>query len=246
MIKMKKEKEQNIISNENSTDENISNKEIKKNENNEIDNSKTDDNLLKIDNEKDFEIKNENNLFQEKNNTVLNNTFTEDINNKVRVQTNLEVGEEVIINDCRVVKVLINIIHTGKNKNNDFYYTEDALKSAIPSLENMPIVGYLKDEKDFDGHRRVGDKLLTSAYGVIPKDNNARLEKKICDDGIERTFLVAEGILWNRYDEVINIFKENINKSQSCELIIKDYEYIENDNTVTKVVKEMEFIGFCI
>lgn len=243
---MEKEKEQNIIANENSTNENIEVKVLEENENNKLDDIQNDDNSLKNDNNENIEVKDKTNLVEEKDSTILEKISTKDINNKVSIQTNLEVVEEVKTKDYRFVKVLINIIHTGKNKNNDFYYTEDVLKSAIPSLENMPIVAYLKDEKDFDGHRRVGDKLLTSVYGVIPKDNNARLEKKICEDGIERTFLVAEGILWTRYDEVINIFKENINKGQSCELIIKDYENIEDDNNITKIVKEMEFIGFCI
>ena len=58
--------------------------------------------------------------------------------------------------DFRFIDVCIDVMHTGSNRNKTSF-TKEAINKAIPSICNMPILGYVVDEmddeeKDFKGH----------------------------------------------------------------------------------------------
>ena len=131
--------------------------------------------------------------------------------------------------DSRFLKTKIWLCHTGENLNGS-YFSKKVLEDAIPTLANTPILAYIEDnsdgEKDFSDHRMVlvkedGDfkiKYIGQAIGIIPQDNNATFEKRLCDDGVEREFLTCEGLVWTKWDDPIDIFNRDQIKSQSMEL----------------------------
>lgn len=102
----------------------------------------------------------------------------------------------------------------------------------IPSLANIPILGYITvdedGEQDFKGHEEqlvienneFKFKYIGRAWGLIPEQNNAHFEYRYGEDGVEREYLVTEGILWTaKFPEVQEIFdRDGGFKSQSMEL----------------------------
>jgi hypothetical protein len=147
------------------------------------------------------------------------------------ISTSFPIQFEKINNatDSRFTPVRIWLCHTQKNLNGS-YFDKKVLENMIPSLANVPIVGYITADSvnnlDFNGHEQrlvverdnIKIEYLGRAYGLIPSENNATFEKKKCDDGVEREFLVCDGILWNKFPECIDIFERDDQKSQSMEL----------------------------
>lgn len=132
--------------------------------------------------------------------------------------------------DNRFTYVTIWLAHVGANLNSSYFSKEVLENELLPSLQNIPILGYItKDnfnEADFNGHEqriiidKDGVKLeyIGQAFGLIPEDNNARFETKVLENGDELEFLVVDGILWNRFENCIDIFERDGTKSQSMEL----------------------------
>lgn len=157
--------------------------------------------------------------------------------------------------DTRFLKVKIWLMHLGENLNGS-YFNKDVVEQAIPTLKNTPILCFIEEnsegEKDFSDHRMVlvredGEfkfKYLGSAIGVIPETNNAHFEFRVCDDGIEREFLVVDGLVWTKWDDPIDIFNKNMIKSQSMELH-ENYEgKFEKDNLFH--FTSFSFFGACV
>ena len=131
--------------------------------------------------------------------------------------------------DTRFLKVKIWLMHTEENLNGS-YFDKSVVEAAIPSLANTPILAYVEnnseEESDFSDHRMVlvkkegkyDIKYMGQAIGVIPQDNNAQFEKRVCDDGIEREFLTVDGLVWTKFDDPIEIFNRDTEKAQSMEL----------------------------
>ena len=171
--------------------------------------------------------------------------------NKKNFPVTFEKVEDVV--DGRFTKVKVWIAHTGENRNGSIF-TKEMLMSLISSLKNVPITGYIsQSDSDFKGHEEgivvngseVSMKYLGHAYGVIPEENNARFEERYGEDGVKREYLVAEGVLWNKFSDAIDIFDEsNGVKSQSMELE-NDYEgYFNEDNLF--VFTKARIDGVCI
>ncbi len=163
-------------------------------------------------------------------------------------------NEEKTIGDLRFTKVKITLMHTGLNYNYSIF-TKKSIEEAIPTLANIPILGYLKynsdGTKDFKAHEweiiytsdKTETKYIGSAYGVIPENNNAHFEKIIDEYGVEREYLIVDGLIWNRYDDVVNILNRDIFKSQSIELS-DDYIGKYNDD-FQFVFEKFQFNGAC-
>jgi len=159
--------------------------------------------------------------------------------------------------DTRFTEVLIKILSIGKNYNGSIF-KQEVVQEAIPSLANIPILGFIEDnkedEEDFSDHRiglvdQNGKKVmryLGNCYGVIPESfaNEAYFKEELCSDGIVRTYLFVKGLLFNKFDYVLDIFnKESENKSQSMELD-ENYEgHFESDGFV---FDKFRFAGSCI
>lgn len=146
-----------------------------------------------------------------------------------KVPTVFQVQETLEKEDSRFLRVKIWLMHTGRNYNGSVFSKESVIK-AIPSLKNTPILAYVEDnsigEKDFSDHRielhvengELVEKYMGQAIGVIPETNNAQFETRIGDDGVEREYLTVEGLVWAKWEDPIEIFKEYNIKGQSMEL----------------------------
>jgi len=131
--------------------------------------------------------------------------------------------------NIRFLKVKIWLMHIGENLNGSFF-SKEVVTAALPTLANTPILSYIEEnsegELDFTDHRQIiikkdgkhAVKYIGSAIGVIPSDNNAQFEDRLCDDGIIRTFLTVEGLCWRKFDDPIDILTRDIVKSESMEL----------------------------
>ena len=147
------------------------------------------------------------------------------------IPVSFEKIEEYTIDDSRFTKVKIWLMHLGENKNKSIFEKE-IVDAALPTLEYIPIVGFIEknksDENDFSNHRNiiVKDKngyrreYLGHAYGVVlsSQDNDAHYEFRVCDDGIEREFLVCNGVIWNMFENAQDIMKRDLVKGHSMEL----------------------------
>lgn len=167
----------------------------------------------------------------------------------VKLPTHFE-KTEGLDNDSRFQKVKIYIAHTGENLNNSVF-SYDVLENMIPSLANIPILGYVgvndDNEEDFRGHEKrltlKDDKFklsfATHAYGFIPEDNNAHFETT---GGKE--WLVTNGYLWTRFVDAMELFKDaNGSKGQSME--VGDAEGYTDDRG-RMVFTNARFTGLCI
>ena len=139
--------------------------------------------------------------------------------------------EEIENADGRFTKVKIWLMHLGSNFNGSVF-EKDVVDKAIPTLEYIPIVAFIEDnksgEKDCSNHRYiitkdekgVRRKYMGNAYGVVmsSEDNNAHYEDRLCDDGETRTFLVIDGLIWNMFEDSAEIINRDVIKSQSMEL----------------------------
>ncbi|MGD7047077.1 hypothetical protein [Rossellomorea marisflavi] len=157
--------------------------------------------------------------------------------------------------DTRFLKVKIWLMHTEDNLNGS-YFSKESVEKAIPSLSNTPILAYIEEnednESDFSDHRMVlakkdGEfniKYIGQAIGVIPSENNAQFEMRLCDDGKEREFLTVDGLVWQKWDDPIDIFNRNSIKAQSMELH-SDYKGEWNEETGLFHFTDFSFYGAC-
>lgn len=168
-----------------------------------------------------------------------------------------EIAEEVQIDDDRFTKVRVFLMHTGENYNKSVF-DKAVIEAAIPTLEYIPIVGFIEgtgDEKDFSDHRYIlvrdenglRRKYIGSAYGVITSnaDNKAHFETRLCDDGIEREFLVVDGLLWNMFEDSASIMNRDLIKGHSMELFDKNIDGYEDEDGLFHFTK-FSFRAACI
>lgn len=171
-----------------------------------------------------------------------------------RFSVQVEPVMEYKVKDLRFTKVKIWLMHTGINYNVSSFDKEH-VDRAIPTLANTPILAFLEEnmwgDLDFSDHRmtmqvkdgEVTTKYLGMAVGLIPETNNARWETKQTELG-ELDYLVVDGLLWNKFDDPVDIFKRDGFKSQSMELD-DDYSGYWDDNGVFHFT-DFSFYGACI
>ena len=167
--------------------------------------------------------------------------------------------EEVEAVDSRFTKLRCWLMHTGENYNNSSF-SREVIENAIPTLSYIPVVGFIENdklgEKDFSDHRyiitkdngKVRRKYMGSAYGVIlsSEDNNAHFETKMCDDGIEREFIVADAIAWNFLEDSSQIINRDMIKDHSIELDENSIEGYEDEETGVFHFTKFSFRAACI
>lgn len=177
---------------------------------------------------------------------------------ELKINTSLNVFFEEVenIEDVRFLKGKIWICHTGKNLNNT-NFEKEVIQSAIPSLANIPVLGFIQsnslNESDFRGHeqRIVIDKdgvqieYIGRAYGIVPESNNAKFEMKLCDDGIEREFLTAEVLFWRKFPESTEIIERDQVKNHSMELFPSSVQGSFSKEGVFNF-SQFQFEGLCL
>lgn len=158
--------------------------------------------------------------------------------------------------DFRFIDVCIDVMHTGANLNKTSF-TKDVINKAVPTIANMPILGYVVNElddedKDFKSHEhelRITDtdvKYLYAgqAYGVIPESCNPRWVIKDDGTGTEREYLRVDGLIWTKFGDPVDIFTRDVTKNHSVELTDMAYE-AKRDDGITPV-SSFKFDGCCI
>lgn len=158
--------------------------------------------------------------------------------------------------DFRFIDVCIDVMHTGANLNKTSF-TKDVINKAVPTIANMPILGYVVNElddedKDFKGHEhelRITDtdvKYLYAgqAYGVIPESCNPRWIIKDDGTGTEREYLRVDGLIWTKFSDPVDIFTRDVTKNHSVELTDMICE-AKRDDGITPV-SSFKFDGCCI
>ncbi len=158
--------------------------------------------------------------------------------------------------DFRFIDVCIDVMHTGANLNKTSF-TKDTINKAIPTIANMPILGYVvneldDEEKDFKGHEhelRITDtdiKYLYAgqAYGVIPESCNPRWIIKDDGTGTEREYLRVDGLIWTKFGDPVDIFTRDVTKNHSVELTDMICG-VKGDDGITPV-SSFKFDGCCI
>lgn len=169
----------------------------------------------------------------------------------VKVPVLFQTLKNIDIEDTRFTKVKIWLMHLGDNLNGTSF-SQESVQRAIPTLSYTPIMGLIEEE-DFKGHETeliVNEneyrfKTLTQAYGVIPDDNNAQFEDRVGDDGITRTYLTVDGLLWNKWEDAVNVLNSKEGKTgQSMEINVLDYS---SDNEFgVKDITNFQFDGACL
>lgn len=164
--------------------------------------------------------------------------------------------KEYETSDFRFIDVCIDVMHTGANLNKTSF-TKDTINKAVPSIANMPILGYVvneldDEEKDFKGHEhelRITDtdiKYLYAgqAYGVIPESCNPRWIIKDDGTGTEREYLRVDGLIWTKFGDPVDIFTRDVTKNHSVELTDMVCG-VKGDDGITPV-SSFKFDGCCI
>ena len=165
-------------------------------------------------------------------------------------KSNIVVNKEYKQEDGRFLDVSIYILHLGENYNGS-YFSKEAVDKSLKTLSNTPILGYIENG-DYSDHRaeieEVNNKPVWkykgSAFGVIPETNNARYIDREDKDGMTRTYLVVDGIMWTKWDEPINLMLDKGFKSQSMELTENYTGEFKEDNLFH--FEEFEFFGACL
>lgn len=172
-------------------------------------------------------------------------------------QLPLEFEEVTKVKDSRFSLYKIWLLNIGKNVHGSIF-SKNAVLEALPTLKNIPIVVAIEEdifgESDFKDHNvkitvenngRIVRKKDTQAIGVIPESCNPKFEERFNSvSGKMEEYLTVEAIVWNRFDEAVNILNETGIKKQSMELS-NEYEGYENEEG-NFVFTKFSFDGSCI
>ena len=126
-------------------------------------------------------------------------------------------------------------------------FTKEALNNALPTLNYLPTIGYFKDG-DFSDHgielvidnEGLHEVVKTIPFGVVIKDSY-RYENLTKDNGETEEYLVCDVYLWSRYEDAINVVKNN-QCNQSMEINVLNASLKENYYEIT----ECSFSALCI
>ena len=178
---------------------------------------------------------------------------------KLSFPVTFEKIDEIKSGDTRFTRLKCWLMHTNENYNYSSF-SKEVIEAALPTLAYIPVVGFLENnelgDEDFSDHRYiitkdhngVRRKYMGSAYGVVlsSEDNNAHFEKKICNDGIEREFVVADAIAWNFLEDSSQILNRDLIKDHSIELDENSIEGYEDEETGIFYFTKFSFRAACV
>ena len=133
----------------------------------------------------------------------------------------------------------LRIMYTGFNRNGS-HISRDAVEAAIPSLYNVPIVAHYSREANRIGGHDVAFEpdsegmldmvSLTTPCGVISDHTDIYFETALDTNGREREYLVADGvILWKRQEVCRHIIMDkNGITGHSMEIEVLNGNYDEH------------------
>lgn len=149
-----------------------------------------------------------------------------------------------------------SILYKGNNRNGS-HLTGDSIIKALPTLGGIPVVGeYDKDKDNFKGHG--GEVLIkengevefidtTTPWGSVSELSNFYYEDRVDNDGVTRTYLVADRVnLWTgRYPQLKTLLEEG-KFNQSMEIEVQNGSYAVIDGEEVFRIDEFVFSALCI
>ena len=165
---------------------------------------------------------------------------------KVQLFTSIDNYEKV---NNRFAKVKIRIAYAGENRNGSFI-SKEAFERASHTLKYTPIVGYMCEDGEFDGHTEKIEiidgefniQTLTRPYGVV-SDEEPFWESVKCLDGSYKDYYTCYGYLWvGRYPELETI--KNGDYAQSMEILPCGKSGFGEDGLYH--IEDFTFDGLCI
>ena len=143
----------------------------------------------------------------------------------------------------------IRLCHTLSNRNKS-YISEKAMKNAIPTAYNMPILGYMyqddNEEYQFAGHEFFMNDDNEIVYeeqpiGTVPESAGLKLVKY---DGDDKSYLEGTGIIWRTYSKASDIVEREKELSVSVELMVDELSYDSKNKEL--VIDKFRFSGVTI
>ena len=168
--------------------------------------------------------------------------------NKEKVQLFTSIDDYEKVNN-RFAKVKIRIAYAGENRNGSFI-SKEAFERASHTLKYTPIVGYMCEDGEFDGHTEKIEivdgewniETLTRPYGVV-SDEKPFWEAVKCLDGSYKDYYTCYGYLWvGRYPELETI--KNGDYAQSMEILPCGNSGFGEDGLYH--IEDFTFDGLCI
>ncbi len=147
-------------------------------------------------------------------------------------------------------KARVTVMYHGENPNRSSFSKWDVEK-AVPSLKNIPIVGYFSEEdENFGGHERSlvveDDKIVvktkTVPIGVVPESAVFSWENIVDKDGIRREYLVIDNaLIWNRDEKLVSALSTD-DFGQSMEITVNEYYTLDGIDYIT----DFYFTALCV
>ena len=147
-------------------------------------------------------------------------------------------------------KARVTVMYHGENPNRSAFAKWD-VERAVPSLKNIPIVGYFSEEdENFGGHERSlvveDDKIVvktkTVPIGVVPESAVFSWENIVDKDGIRREYLVIDNaLIWNRDEKLVSALSTD-DFGQSMEITVNEYYTLDGIDYIT----DFYFTALCV
>ena len=147
-----------------------------------------------------------------------------------------------------LVPVVLKACHTGTNINKS-NIPEKAMKKALPSFANRPILAYIHEvdgQPEFYGHNMEEGQDGEIIYyekpvGIIPESCEARLEY---DEENNKTYVIVKGYLYAEYSKAVDILEREGECSCSVELSVRELSYNAKEKVL--VFDDFYFSGVTI
>lgn len=147
-------------------------------------------------------------------------------------------------------KARVTVMYHGENPNRSSFSKWD-VERAVPTLKNIPIVGYFSEEdENFGGHERSlvveDDKIVvktkTVPIGVVPESAVFSWENIVDKDGIRREYLVIDNaLIWNRDEKLVSALSTD-DFGQSMEITVNEYYTLDGIDYIT----DFYFTALCV
>ena len=156
---------------------------------------------------------------------------------------NFEIADYKIndVNDTYAI-VRADVVNVGNNYNQT-HFSKEAIKAAIPTILNTPLIGiYNGITDDFKSHAHSeGEKRQTYAVGVLTESANTHF--KIRDNGLE--YLVVDIVVWKSYfpqffKRMAKNEESDIKTTISMEVLANKTQKMEDGNID---IQSFEFVG---
>lgn len=143
--------------------------------------------------------------------------------------------------------------HLFENRNQSSI-SESAMKEAIPSFYNRPILGYIQKiekedgtfEYDFAGHEMTVDdegnlEYLEAVVGVIPESCKPEL---VYDEDKDKTYLEVNGYIYEDYTHAADILRRKGECDVSVEIAVDELSYSADTKVLN--IDKFHFMGVTI